>query len=64
MTRHPPAVAATKYPWYDIAVGQSFFVPGKRLHRFASQINHAQRRSGRRFTARGKVDGVKVWRVA
>lgn len=52
------------YPFESLAVGDSFFVPGKT--KFASTIQSANKRLGHKFvwapaTKDGK-DGVRVWR--
>ena len=53
---------ATKYPWADMKVGDSFFVPGKPKALYASA-----RGRGIKIAVRpdkqGRKDGVRVWRV-
>ncbi len=59
-----------KYPWAELAVGQSFFVAGeKQTSLIAAAWGWAKRQSpGARFTSRKVVEngvaGVRVWRTA
>ncbi len=55
-------VRRAKYPWADLEVGQSFFVPGAALRSMGSTASHAGRRSGKKFIARAVEGGVRVWR--
>lgn len=53
-----------KYPWDRIAVGQSFFAPGRTATELASARRNAERRLGRKFMCRGEErDGVPGTRV-
>ena len=52
-----------KYPFYELQVGHSFFVPNRAPASLSAQITHAQVKSGFRFTRRGENGGVRVWRV-
>jgi hypothetical protein len=54
-----------KYPFENMSVGDSFFVPGK--SKMASTVASAEKRLGFKFkwavvTHKG-VDGVRIWRV-
>lgn len=53
-----------KYPWADMQIGDSFFVPGITSAPIQSAKTYAQRKFGRVFTARSVKDGVRVWRIA
>jgi hypothetical protein len=56
---------SAKYPFKDLAVGDSFFVPeaelvnSKRMH--STAYNYGKR-YGRKFVARRVEGGVRVWR--
>ena len=52
-----------KYPWNELDVGQSFFVPGVAANNFASQASRAGKTYGRRFVVRSMDGGIRVWRV-
>lgn len=56
-----------KYPWYEMEVGDSFFVPSTNPSRFmGSKYNYLRARgieiSCRAVTENG-INGVRVWRV-
>lgn len=56
------------YPWDDLRVGGSFFVPHRTTGDFAGAVAHARRtRPGWKLVSRtvteGDVQGVRVWRV-
>jgi len=60
--------APRKYPFDELAVGESFFVPGKKSTDLGGSIGGARHRlPGRKFRTRtvteNGVDGVRVWRV-
>ena len=61
----PPGVA--RYPWGQMEVGESFFVPGRHSANMASTASAAGARLGRTFRVRTVVEsgvkGVRVWRV-
>lgn len=56
-----------KYPFVDMAVGDSFFVPNKDTSQVSAMCKRAAARSGGRFTsAKAEKDGrsgVRVWRM-
>lgn len=52
----------SKYPWKEMEIGDSFFVPGKGTHEFRA-VPGAQKRYGMKFTMRAVEGGVRVWRV-
>lgn len=59
-------IGIAKYPWATMEVGDSFFVPGDprvlalRLQAAASK---ERTRTGKRYTGRRQVDGVRIWRA-
>lgn len=64
---HPvPEASPTRYPWADMEVGDSFFVPNKRSANMASTASSAGQRLGRVFVVRtvreGGENGVRIWR--
>jgi hypothetical protein len=64
-----------RYPCHRLEIGQSFFVPNMRPEALAHVIREAERRTGRRFTARlwrqsrgepgreAHVAGSRIWRM-
>ena len=57
-----PTGGRFKYPWAEMNVGDSFFVPGKNIGNIP--ITHATLKTGFKFV-RSTVDGgVRVWRIA
>jgi hypothetical protein len=67
----PPRAAARRYPWADMAKGDSFFVPLTAASPIAvrAAAHYAGRRSsnGERYMTsqrtEGGVPGTRVWRV-
>jgi len=55
------------YPWRDLEIGDSFFVPNKNSGSFGSVIFSAKKRTGRNFTSRSVIEngehGVRIWRI-
>ena len=49
------------YPWNELSVGESFFIPEKTRYRIRNDI-HGKRFISRAVTENEKV-GVRVWRV-
>jgi hypothetical protein len=58
--------APTKYPFADMKVGQSFFVPEKDTSpkNVRASASLAQKRCKARFSVRTMKNGVRVFRVA
>jgi len=52
-----------KYPWLEMEVGDSFFVPGVNYNEFKTQPSNAGKRYGLKYTTRSVDGGVRVWRV-
>lgn len=57
-----------RYPWRDLAVGDSFFIPAALRPVVASASRNNARRNGGRFRVLTMVEngikGVRVWRIA
>lgn len=63
----PPTMACrAQRPFRALAVGESFFVPGKTREQLG--INRHHQRDGRRFATRRVIEdgikGTRVWRIA
>lgn len=54
---------AKKYPFDEMDVGDSFFVPNKKSGAISGSKQIAQRRTGFKFVCRNVDGGVRVWRV-
>lgn len=55
------------YPFKEMNVGDSFFLPGQNTYKFSAHSNHARRHGGKfsvRATTESGVKGVRVWRIA
>lgn len=52
-----------RYPWGEMEVGDSFFVPGMTTSNFGGRRTDAERRHGIKIATRKEGDGVRVWRV-
>jgi len=59
----PVPPVKNKYPWLQMEVGDSFFVPGVTCKEFRTQPSSAGRRYGRKYASRSVDGGVRVWRV-
>ena len=53
-----------KYPWYELEVGQSFFVPDAYSSFSALVRAQTTRMAPRKFEHRWVDGGVRVWRTA
>ena len=58
----------SKYPFYELEVGQSFFVPDEFKKKITGYIGYARKcLPKRKFTARsveeGEDKGIRVWRI-
>lgn len=64
-----PVISRAKYPWREMAVGQSFFVKnrsgdGRRTHQHMCSVAWAaKKRLGMKFSTRRVEGGVRVWRL-
>ncbi len=57
-----------KYPFAEMEIGQSFFVPGATTKKLAGSLYYAHRALGYKFVTRTVVEndlpGVRVWRLS
>jgi hypothetical protein len=57
----------SKYPFYVIEIGDSFFVAGAGDSRHQTMVisstSHARKRTGREFSTRQVDGGIRVWRT-
>lgn len=67
----PKPLAAERYPWGELQVGESFFVESQRERRMHSSYTAQQKYPGRKFRAEWTphdpvacVAGLRVWRTA
>lgn len=62
-----PAGRNPKYPWREMKVGDSFFVPGALVRTIHPAAHAASKRTGFKFTCRtiseAQGSGVRVWRI-
>lgn len=57
--------APSKYPWEQMEVGDSFFVPAEDTTKnFGSLARTSGKRMGAKFTSRKLDGGWRVWRIA
>jgi hypothetical protein len=52
------------YPWDDMKVGHSFFIPGRTMRAASKRVQKRQKTSGHRYTCRTMDGGIRVWRTA
>ena len=56
-----------KYPWEELAIGDSFFVQNKTINSMASLAYKTAKRLNMKFTCRSVTEnehaGVRVWRI-
>ena len=52
-----------KYPWRQMNVGDSFFVPGRKTTFIAGIAWNQKNRYGTEWTCRAIDGGVRVWRI-
>jgi len=59
--------APCKYPWDKLAVGDSFFIPGKTSQTISPARQSAEHTRGTKYASRtveeNGVRGVRVWRI-
>jgi hypothetical protein len=60
-----------KFPWEEMEIGDSFFVPKKGKHYPQTDVSaksyvkrHLATMAGKKFAARRNSEGVRIWRVA
>lgn len=59
----PPKSSASKYPYAQLEIGDSFFVKGKIANKFAASAYTQSKKLGIKTTVRNEKDGVRVWRT-
>jgi hypothetical protein len=52
-----------KYPWAQMEIGDSFFVPGAKVETFYTLVSAQNKKGDARFICRKQEGGVRVWRV-
>ena len=52
------------YPYNDMELGDSFFVPNGKMPTVNAANYRAFKRLGWKFSARKQSDGIRVWRTA
>jgi hypothetical protein len=55
---------ASSYPWLEMEVGDSFFVPDGKLQTLRGRAAYAGARHHRKFACRPVEGGIRVWRMA
>lgn len=60
----PPSRRDGFFPWNDLEIGDSFFVPGTDSRRFGANASYSSKRYGKKFVVRNVDGGVRVWRIA
>lgn len=60
----PPARNQRRYPYPQLEVGESFFVPEVSQNAIANQAWRWSQKLGRKFETRKRPGGVRVWRTA
>jgi len=63
-----PPKRSHRYPWADLAIEDSFFVPGDDLNALQRKMTrlaaYQKKTHGRCYTVRQVEGGVRVWRVS
>lgn len=52
-----------KYPWADMRVGDSFFVPGVKTNAMAGSKAQAAKKHNAKYSMRSVDGGVRIWRI-
>ena len=53
-----------KYPFAQMAIGDSFFVAGSTTRRLSAAVSYWDKHHGTKCTVRKVDGGVRVWRIA
>lgn len=65
LTRPPSPKLRRRYPWGEMAVGDSFLVAGADgFGVSAVAVMRAKSHPGEKYTTRKEPDGIRVWRIA
>lgn len=63
----PKQVRTSKYPFADLGVGDSFFVPGVKAASLGNAAKHHAARTGHSYRSRTVTEdgvlGARIWRV-
>lgn len=59
----PPARNQRLYPYPQLEIGESFFVPSGRQAEIATQAWRWSKKLQRKFVTRTRPGGVRVWRI-
>lgn len=59
----PPPCDGWKYPFADMKVGHSFWVPAAEATRAVSAATMHGKRKGIAFVSRKEGDGHRIWRI-
>lgn len=59
----PPKAGRDGYPYAELEIGESFFVPNATTRQFSSP-SQARKRLKRGFTVRTVEGGIRVWRTS
>lgn len=59
-----PSAGNAKYPWRQMAIGDSFFVPNVSTQKMSNAASARKTRGVGTFTCRAEEGGVRVWRIA
>ena len=59
-----PKFVPCDYPWEQMEIGDSFFVPDKQHKRVAASAYYARKKYGRAFITKAVEGGVRAWRIA
>ena len=58
-----PKMRLRKYPWEDMKVGDSFFVPDGNNNTIQTAASYAGKRHNRKYCTRQVNGGIRVWRI-
>jgi len=53
-----------RYPWHDLGLEQSFFVPSGNLKSLRAAASQMKRKTKHDYLVRAVDGGVRIWRVA
>lgn len=60
----PTGYFGRKYPYADLAVGESFLDPHGNNQSISSGSSYAGKKLGRKFSVRKTSEGIRCWRIA
>jgi hypothetical protein len=64
----PENIKSSVYPWEEMEVGDSFFVPGGKISTISVAANYRGKTTGEKYVCRyvsnGTDSGVRVWRLS